>query len=303
VAAIFERAPAVATPRLLKIHLRRRAVALRRISPKSPRHATTHGANGRGRDERDTPHRRGIAGAAAGRCAAGWAVSGIRCAPPTTTTSATFASPLADVQAALGPALRRAADFIVQTTVTRGNRAELERLVAWSAEQGAVSFNVISSSRPDAGRRPQRSGAGEYRSRARRPGPGGSGAIAGACWCARNAPRLHAARAPERSRVPGLTTRRAALRHAILPHHSDGKLTPCPYLPEWRGPARPELCRLSGRSSPLFRRLRRGSWGGKMRRVRVPRAVRWLPGRAPSPWTGDVLAADPSCAYEPGDWL
>ena len=33
-------------------------------------------------------------------------------------------------------------DFIIQTTVTRGNRAELPRLVAWAAEQGAVSFNA-----------------------------------------------------------------------------------------------------------------------------------------------------------------
>ena len=32
-------------------------------------------------------------------------------------------------------------DFIIQTTVTRGNRAELSRLVAWAAEQGAVAFN------------------------------------------------------------------------------------------------------------------------------------------------------------------
>ena len=33
-------------------------------------------------------------------------------------------------------------DFIVQTTLTRGNRDELADLVAWSAEQGAVSFNL-----------------------------------------------------------------------------------------------------------------------------------------------------------------
>src|SRR5207245_3469667 len=32
-------------------------------------------------------------------------------------------------------------DFIVHTPGTKGSRAELERLVAWSADQGAVSFN------------------------------------------------------------------------------------------------------------------------------------------------------------------
>ena len=48
---------------------------------------------------------------------------------------------LADVQAALARLRAARLDFIVQTTVTRGNRAELGALVAWSADQGAVSFN------------------------------------------------------------------------------------------------------------------------------------------------------------------
>lgn len=33
-------------------------------------------------------------------------------------------------------------DFVVQTTLTRGNRDELDSLVAWAAEKGAVSFNL-----------------------------------------------------------------------------------------------------------------------------------------------------------------
>ena len=48
---------------------------------------------------------------------------------------------LADVQAALGRLRAARLDFIVQTAVTKGNRAELDRLVAWSADEGAVSFN------------------------------------------------------------------------------------------------------------------------------------------------------------------
>ena len=32
-------------------------------------------------------------------------------------------------------------DFVVQTTVTRGNRGEIAPLAAWAAEKGAVSFN------------------------------------------------------------------------------------------------------------------------------------------------------------------
>ena len=33
-------------------------------------------------------------------------------------------------------------DFIVQTTVTKGNRAELPDLVAWAADRGAMAFNA-----------------------------------------------------------------------------------------------------------------------------------------------------------------
>ena len=33
-------------------------------------------------------------------------------------------------------------DFVVQTTATPGNAAEIPRLVAWAAEQGAVCFNL-----------------------------------------------------------------------------------------------------------------------------------------------------------------
>src|SRR5690606_24736134 len=33
-------------------------------------------------------------------------------------------------------------DFVIQTTLTPGNRHELPRLVAWAAERGAVCFNA-----------------------------------------------------------------------------------------------------------------------------------------------------------------
>src|SRR5205809_6058076 len=48
---------------------------------------------------------------------------------------------LADTQRALARLSRQRVDFIIQTTVTKGNRAELGALVAWAALQGAVSLN------------------------------------------------------------------------------------------------------------------------------------------------------------------
>jgi len=48
---------------------------------------------------------------------------------------------LEDTIAAVGRLRAARLDFIIQTTATKGNRAELERLAQWSAEQGAVAFN------------------------------------------------------------------------------------------------------------------------------------------------------------------
>src|SRR5216110_3218248 len=48
---------------------------------------------------------------------------------------------LEDTIAALARLVARRLDFIIQTTATKGNRAELERVAQWSAEQGAVAFN------------------------------------------------------------------------------------------------------------------------------------------------------------------
>src|SRR5256714_3026168 len=48
---------------------------------------------------------------------------------------------LDDTIAALGRLREQRLDFIIQTTATKGNRGELERVAQWSAEQGAVAFN------------------------------------------------------------------------------------------------------------------------------------------------------------------
>src|SRR5256886_15015211 len=48
---------------------------------------------------------------------------------------------LDDTIAALGRLRAQRLDFIIQTTATKGNRAELERVAQWSAEHGAVAFN------------------------------------------------------------------------------------------------------------------------------------------------------------------
>src|SRR5207249_1981404 len=78
----------------------------------------------------------------------------------------------------------------------------------------------------------------------------------------------------------------------------DGKLTPCPYLPKVAGDLRAQGFAEIWRSSPLFRRLREGELGGKCGVCEYRAVCGGCRARAFA-LEGDVLAADPSCAYEP----
>jgi radical SAM protein with 4Fe4S-binding SPASM domain len=78
----------------------------------------------------------------------------------------------------------------------------------------------------------------------------------------------------------------------------DGKVTPCPYLPEVAGDLRTDTFAAVWRTSPLFRRLRDGALGGKCGVCEYRKLCGGCRARAFA-LTGDVLASDPSCAYEP----
>src|SRR5690606_16390720 len=49
---------------------------------------------------------------------------------------------LDDTLAAVERLRARRLDFVVQTTVSRGNRREVARIAQWAADAGAVSFNL-----------------------------------------------------------------------------------------------------------------------------------------------------------------
>src|SRR5207247_9971872 len=78
----------------------------------------------------------------------------------------------------------------------------------------------------------------------------------------------------------------------------DGKLTRCPYLPEVAGDLRAQSFGEIWRSSALFRHLREGTLGGKCGRCEYQKLCGGCRARAFA-LEGDVLAADPSCTYEP----
>jgi len=206
---------------------------------------------------------------------------------------------LADVQAAVARLRAARLDFIVQTTVTRGNRAELGALVAWSADQGAVSFNCYFLVPTGRGAALSDLTPADYEAvladlarweRAYR------GRILVRAKCAPHFMRLVHQTDPESPVLSYETRCPCGTQYCrITP---DGKVTPCPYLPEVAGDLRSQSFADVWRSSPLFRRLREGALGGKCGTCEYRALCGGCRARAFA-LEGDVLAADPSCVYEP----
>jgi radical SAM protein with 4Fe4S-binding SPASM domain len=78
----------------------------------------------------------------------------------------------------------------------------------------------------------------------------------------------------------------------------DGKLTACPYLPEPAGDLRTTPFGVIWRGAPLFRALRTGTLGGRCGRCEYRQVCGGCRARAFGA-SGDYLAEDPSCAYQP----
>jgi AdoMet-dependent heme synthase len=206
---------------------------------------------------------------------------------------------LADTVAALGRLRAHQLDFIVQTTVTKGNRVELERLVAWSADEGAVAFNCYFLVATGRGAGLSDLAPAEYEAvlaDLARWQKDYRGRLLVRAKCAPHFMR-HVHQADPDSTVLNYETRCPCGTQycRITP---DGKLTPCPYLPEVAGDLRVQSFGDIWRSAPLFQQLREGALGGKCGRCEYQKLCGGCRARAFA-LEGDVLAADPSCVYEP----
>jgi radical SAM protein with 4Fe4S-binding SPASM domain len=206
---------------------------------------------------------------------------------------------LADTQAALSRLRAQRLDFVLQTTVTKGNRAELARLVEWAAEQGAMAFNCYFLVPTGRGAALSDLSPAEY-----------EGVLADlARWqrdyrgtmlvrakCAPHFMRHVHAADPDSPVLHYETRCPCGTQYCrITP---DGKLTPCPYLPEVAGDLTAQSFGEIWRAAPLFRALREGTLGGKCGVCEYREVCGGCRARAFAV-TGDVLAADPSCSYEP----
>lgn len=206
---------------------------------------------------------------------------------------------LGDTLAAVDRLAAQGLDFIVQTTVTRGNRAELPVLAAWAASKGAVSFNVyflVATGRGEgmAGLEPAENDGvlrellaleREYRGRMM---------VRSKCQ-----PQImrHALEADGDSPLLNYGTRcPCGVQYCrITP---EGKVTPCPYTPVVAGDLRRQRFGEVWRDSPVLRELRAGALGGKCGRCEYREVCGGCRARAFAE-TGELLGPDASCAYEP----
>ena len=206
---------------------------------------------------------------------------------------------LADTLAAVGRLQRHRLDFVVQTTVTRGNRHEVGRLAAWSADVGAVSFNLyflvatgraegmegLDPAENDDVLRELVSLERTYRGRMM---------IRSKCQ-----PQLmrHVLEGDPESPLLNYATRCPCGVHycRITP---EGKVTPCPYSPVVAGDLRNTSFRQIWEDSPVFGALRAGGLGGRCGVCEYREVCGGCRARAAAE-TGDLLGEDPSCAYQP----
>jgi radical SAM protein with 4Fe4S-binding SPASM domain len=190
-------------------------------------------------------------------------------------------------------------DFIVQTTITRGNRRELADLVAWAAEKGAVSFNLyflVETGRGEGmhGMTPAENDEvlaelllleAKYRGRMM---------VRSKCQ-----PQImrHAWEAGGDSPLLNYQTRcPCGVQYCrITP---EGKVTPCPYMPAVAGDLREASFSEIWDDSELFTRLRAPELGGKCGACEYRLVCGGCRARAYAT-SGDPLGPDDSCAYEP----
>jgi radical SAM protein with 4Fe4S-binding SPASM domain len=206
---------------------------------------------------------------------------------------------LADTLAAVERLRAARLDFIVQTTVTRGNRDEIGRLAAWAADAGAVCFNVYFL--VETGRGAGMRGLGPEEDEAVLAelvelGRTYRGAMMVRSKCQPQIMRHVWERDPG-SPLTGYATRcPCGVQYCrITP---EGKLTPCPYLPAVAGDLRRQGFAEVWEGSEVFARIRSGALGGKCGRCEYRVVCGGCRARAFAA-TGDLLAADDSCAYQP----
>jgi radical SAM protein with 4Fe4S-binding SPASM domain len=190
-------------------------------------------------------------------------------------------------------------DFVVQTSLTSGNRRELAALAAWAEDRGAVSFNVyflVSTGRGEGMRGLSPAENDDVLRQLTELEQLYRGRMLVRSKCQPQIMR-HVHETDAASPLLNYGTRCPCGVHycRITP---EGKLTPCPYMPVVAGDLREDSFVDVWRTSPVFARIRAGEPGGKCGRCEYRAVCGGCRARA---WAdaGDFMAEDASCAYEP----
>lgn len=206
---------------------------------------------------------------------------------------------LRDTLAAVERVREEQLDFIVQTSLTRGNRAEIGALAEWSAERGAVSFNVyflVATGRGEGmhGLAPEDNEDVLRELALLERAYRGRMLVRSKCQ-----PQImrHAYETDPESPLLNYSTR-CPCGVSYCRITPEGKLTPCPYTPVVAGDLRRQSFAEVWRDSPVFATLRNAAVGGKCGRCEYRDVCGGCRARA---WAdhGDLMAEDTSCAYDP----
>lgn len=193
-------------------------------------------------------------------------------------------------------------DFQVQFTVMRENRAELPGVIRLAGAAGARALNVFFLVCTGRGERKTDLTPGEYEETLRY--------VVGECGkkegrmmvrarCAPHILRIAAEKDPESPLLKGSTAGCIAAR-GYMRIDPEGRITACPYMPpDANSPVvgRDALSFVYGKD-PVFTRLREARYGGRCGACEHRELCGGCRARALAS-TGDPLAEDPICTYEP----
>jgi len=190
-------------------------------------------------------------------------------------------------------------DFVVQTSLTRGNRHELADLVEWAADRGAICFNLYFLVPTGRGERMyglapvenevvlEELLALEARYRGR---------MMVRSKCQPQLMRLAHQGDPDSPLLNYRTRCPCGVHYCrITP---EGKVTPCPYTPMVAGDLLRESFSTIWNDSPVFRSLRDGTPGGKCGKCEYREVCGGCRARAHAEG-GDLMGPDESCVYDP----
>jgi len=190
-------------------------------------------------------------------------------------------------------------DFIVQTSVTADNRHELADLVRWSADKGAVSFNLYFLVETGRGKEMRELPAEDNEALLRELVSLESemrGRMLVRSKCQPALMRVVHQMAPDSPLTNYSTRCPCGVQYCrIMP---DGKLTPCPYLPEVAGDLRKQSFGEVWENSALFASIRSRSFNGKCGSCEYRDVCGGCRARAFAN-TGDVMGPDDSCVHQP----